>query len=228
MDYPTAPRSQVSIRTGVSLALGPSPGAVPRLFWDALTHPAWTTRFLRHGGVPALGGWQAYAPPGSSPAAVARVLAARGMGAQAWRDVERVRRLWPGPLVVKGIVHPADVAQAFELGADAVTVSNHGGNKLDCMPAALDCLVAVRQAVGPERRIFFDGGVRKGSDLIVARALGADFCFVGRAPLYGLAADARAGAQRAVALLAEELAYALTMCGCPRMAEVSADLLGGA
>lgn len=218
VDYATAPRSQVSIRTGVSLALGPAPGAIPRLLWDALTHPDWTLEFLRYGGAPPLAGWRPYMT-------CARDFGAGWLGPQAWADLDRIRRLWSGPLVVKGIVHPADAVAAFDAGADAVTVSNHGGNKLDCMPSSLASLIAVRQAVGPDRAVFFDGGIRKGSDIVVARALGADFCFVGRATLYGVAAAGAAGARRAVQLLREELAYTLTMCGCASLAEVTHGLL---
>lgn len=220
VDYPVPPRSQVSIRTGVSLALGPDRRALPRLAFDAVAHPGWTFEFLRHGGAPSMAGWEAYAPPGSRASDVARVFGTRWLGPQTWRDLDRVRRLWPGPLVLKGIVHPDDAVQAFAAGVDAVTVSNHGGNKLDCMPPTLESLAAIRQAVGPTPRVFFDGGLRRGSDLVVARALGADFCFLGRATLYGVAAAAEAGARKAVTLLSDELAYVLAMLGRSRWAGV--------
>ncbi len=224
VDYQVAPRSDVSVRTGVSLALGPTLQAIPRLAMDALSHPAWTAEFVRHGGAPKLAGWEAYAPPNSSAGQIARVFGARWLGPQTWRDVARLRALWPGALVIKGVVHPEDAARAFEEGADAVTVSNHGGNKLDRMPATLESLIAVRSAVGPKRKLFFDGGLRRGSDIVTAAALGADFCFTGRATVYGVSAGGVPGAARAVTILREELAYCLAMIGRPGMKALGPDI----
>ncbi len=224
VDYQVAPRSEVSVRTGVSLALGPSRNAIPRLALDALRHPAWTAEFIRYGGAPKLAGWERYAPPKSSAAQIAGVFGARWLGGQTWRDVARIRKLWPGALVIKGVVHSDDAARAFEEGADAVTVSNHGGNRLDRMPATLDSLIAIRAAIGPGRRLFFDGGIRRGSDMVTAAALGADFSFTGRSTVYGVTAGGAAGAARAIAILREDLEYCLAMIGRPRMEDLGSDV----
>jgi L-lactate dehydrogenase (cytochrome)/(S)-mandelate dehydrogenase len=220
IDYPVPPRSEVSVRTGASLTIGPRPGALPHLMLDALRHPAWAIEFLRDGGLPTLGSWSTYAPAGSSAGTVARYFSTHWHGVQTWRDLDRIRRLWPGPLVVKGILRGDDARAALGAGADAVTVSNHGGNRLDILPATLDALAEVRQAVGPSAKVFFDGGIRRGTDILIAYALGADFCFLGRAMLYGVTAAGAAGAALAVSLLQEELAHALAMSGCWSIANI--------
>src|SRR5882757_2864500 len=117
--------------------------------------------------------------------------------------------------------------RAVQAGADAVTISNHGGNKLDCMQATLDALVAVRKAVGPNVRLFLDGGIRRGSDLIVAKALGADHCFIGRATIYGTAAGGRKGAKRAVDILQKDLSYTMAMIGCRTNADITREHVTG-
>jgi L-lactate dehydrogenase (cytochrome)/(S)-mandelate dehydrogenase len=128
-------------------------------------------------------------------------------------------------MVVKGLVHPGDVARAIEAGANAVTVSNHGGNKLDCMQGCLDALAAIRVATDKNVTLFFDGGIRRGSDIIIARALGASFCFTGRATLYGVAAGGLPGAKRALSLLQTELEYTMAMIGCRTNADITPDCL---
>ena len=223
VDYPIHPRSDVIARTGVSLATGPTVRTFPRLFWDALRHPYWTAEYLRGGGTPKLESWTAYAPPRSSSLQVARFYVANWVRNETWRDLDRIRALWKGALVVKGIVNPDDVQRAAQAGANAVTISNHGGNKLDCMQGSIDSLLRVRALVGPNVRLFFDGGIRRGSDLIVAKALGADHCFTGRATLYGVAAGGLNGARRAIEILQSDLAYTMAMTGCRTLDDIAAD-----
>lgn len=221
VDYPVAPRSQVALRSGVSMAAGPSPRAWPRVVLDALMHPRWTAEYLRNGGLPKLGSWERYAPPGSNAKAVAKFYIEHWSNTQTWQHLDVIRRIWNGHLVVKGLVHPEDVERAAAAGADAVTISNHGGNKLDCMPACVDSLAHVCSAVGPKVKLFFDGGIRRASDILVARALGAQHCFVGRAAIYGVAAGGLHGANRAIDLLQSDLEYTMAMIGVRSMAEIS-------
>lgn len=223
VDYPLAPRSEVALRTGVSMAAGPTPRMFPKLFLDALLHPRWTAEYFQNGGLAKLESWVPYAPPGSSAGQVAKFYADRWSNAQTWHDLDTIRNGWKGSLVVKGLVHPDDVQRAVAAGADAVTVSNHGGNKLDCMQGCLDSLVQVRAAVGPAVRLFFDGGIRRGSDLLIAKALGADHCFLGRATIYGVTADGRRGAKRAIDILQAELAYTMAMTGIRSVADATRD-----
>jgi (S)-mandelate dehydrogenase len=226
VDYPVAPRSEVIARTGVSLATGPTLRSFPRLFLDALRHPYWVAEYLK-GGTPKLESWAQYAPPGSSTQQVSRYYIDNWVRNSTWRDLDRVRKIWNGALVVKGMVHPDDVLRAVQAGADAVTISNHGGNKLDCMQASLESLAAVRKAVGPDVRLFMDGGIRRGSDIAVAKALGADHCFVGRATIYGTAAGGRRGAQRAVDILQNDLTYTMAMIGCRTNSDITREHVTG-
>ncbi len=136
-----------------------------------------------------------------------------------------LRRLWPGKLVIKGILHPADAQRALAAGADGIIVSNHGGRQLDSAPTALDVFPAIRATVGDQLALMLDGGVRRGADVVKARALSADFVWLGRATLYGVAAGGLAGAERAVAILRDEIAATLAQTGVARMADVDATLL---
>ena len=221
VDFPIPQRSEVIERTGVSLASGPTLRTLPRLFIDAARHPRWTAEYLRHKGMPRLESWASYTPPGSKAGVVSKFYLENWLGNQGWHDLDRIRKQWGGKLVVKGLVHPDDVVRAVQAGADAVTVSNHGGNKLDCMQGCLDALAAIRPVVGPDITIFFDGGIRRGSDIVIARALGATHCFVGRATLYGVAAGGRAGGRRAMQILMDDLEYTMAMIGCRTLADIS-------
>ena len=140
--------------------------------------------------------WAPYAAPGADAAEVARFFRSQSPSIQTWRDLERFRRVWPGKLVVKGIMRPSDAVRCAEHGIDGIVISNHGGKALDRAPAPIEILPAIKAAVGGRLVVMLDSGVRRGSDIIVARCLGADFVFVGRATLYGVAA-AGAPAQRA-------------------------------
>jgi L-lactate dehydrogenase (cytochrome) len=110
-----------------------------------------------------------------------------------WEDIAWMREQWGGPLLVKGVMHPDDARQAVAVGADAISVSNHGGNNLDGTPASIRALPAVVDAVGGEVEVLLDGGIRRGSDVVKALALGARAVLIGRAYLWGLAAAGEAG-----------------------------------
>jgi len=145
--------------------------------------------------------------------------------AASWADVERIRSLWPRRLFVKGILAPADAKRALAIGVDGVVVSNHGGRQLDGAIASLDALRAVADAVGDSAELVLDGGVRRGSDILKALALGARACMVGRPYLYGLAAAGEQGVARAIEILVAELRRAMALCGVRSTAEISADLI---
>ena len=226
VDYPISQRSEVVSRTGLSLARGPTLKSFPRFAIDVLFHPRWASGFV-FGGVPKLESWARYAPPGSNAFAIHEFVSEQIPYNPLWTDLDRIRRLWSGKLIIKGLVHPGDVTRAIEAGADAVTISNHGGNKLDCMQATLQSLVAVRAAINRTVPLFFDGGIRRGSDILVAKALGADHCFVGRATLYGVTAGGEPGVRKALAILQSDLAYTMAMIGCKRVTEVTGDVLAG-
>lgn len=224
-DIPVSPQNDWLARSGIALPASVRPNAWPYVIWQALTHPGWTAEILRGGGLPRLESWAPYAPPKSGTAAVAKVFRQQVPSVKTWPEVERLRRLWPGKLVIKGLADSEDAARAFDLGADAVTVSNHGGNKLDCMAAAIDVLPAMAAAIGGRAPLFFGGGIRRGPDLLISYALGASFCFVARATLYGVIADGLRGAERAIAILREETARTLALIGCPAITAMGPEFL---
>lgn len=194
---------------------------------DVLRHPRWLAgvmgRYALEGGVPS----QANLPDrlrskvtkGAPPGALFK------QDDLDWDGIRDLRDRWPGKLVLKGILHPEDAERALAIGADGVVVSNHGGRALDCSVATIAALPDIVATVGGRMTVFLDSGVRRGSDVIKALALGADAVLVGRAPLYGLAAAGEPGVRRALALLQAETARTMAMLGARTTAEVDSSLL---
>ena len=141
-------------------------------------------------------------------------------GSLTWDDLAEIRSWSSLPLVVKGILHPDDASRAVDLGAAAVWVSNHGGRQLDRAIAALDALEPVARAVGGAAEVYVDGGVRRGSDALIAIALGATAVFTGRPFVAGLGAGGQAGVERTFAIFREELERAMALLGTPTLADV--------
>jgi len=142
-----------------------------------------------------------------------------------WRDVDWLRSITRLPLVVKGIVRGDDAARAVEHGAAGVVVSNHGGRQLDTTVATADALPDVVDVVNGRAEVYVDGGVRRGTDVLKALALGARAVLVGRPVLWGLAVDGEAGVARALGILRDELALALALAGCAGVSDVTRDLV---
>jgi L-lactate dehydrogenase (cytochrome)/(S)-mandelate dehydrogenase len=158
--------------------------------------------------------WARYAPAGASPGEVGAFFRSQSPSIQTWRDLERLRVAWPGRFVLKGIQHPDDARRAADLGVDAVIVSNHGGKSFDALPSPVDTLPAVKAALAGRIPVMMDSGIRRGADIVIALCLGADFVFVGRSTLYGVAAAGEAGAARAITILRDEIDLTLAMIGC--------------
>ena len=142
-----------------------------------------------------------------------------------WKDVEWLRSIWPGPLVLKGITCAEDARLAVEHGVQAVIVSNHGGRQLDFLPAGTDVLPEVVDAVQGRAEVVLDGGIRRGSDVVKAIALGARACMIGRPFLYGLAADGQAGVELTLDILSKEIDRTLALLGRPRLADLDRSAL---
>ena len=143
-----------------------------------------------------------------------------------WRDLEWLRAHTALPILVKGILTAEDAVLATEAGVDGIVVSNHGGRQLDGVAASLDALPEVVEAAGDRAEILLDGGVRRGTDVVKALALGARAVLVGRAALYGLAVDGADGVERVLGLLREEVELALALCGCPSPEDVTRAHVG--
>jgi isopentenyl diphosphate isomerase/L-lactate dehydrogenase-like FMN-dependent dehydrogenase len=191
---------------------------------EALLHPGWMAEYLRT-GMPLFSNWQQYAPPGASTADVADFVASQTPVPVLWRDIETFRRLWPGKLVIKGIMHADDAVRCAALGCDGIMVSNHGGRQLDKSPGAIEVLPAIAAAAGDKLTVMFDSGIRRGSDAVVALCLGAKYVFVGRATLYGAAAGGTTGAMRALDIFKDEIGRTMMQMGAPDIRSLGPQFL---
>ena len=168
-----------------------------------------------------------YARPGEKPdlAAIAGKMGAMLDPALSWREVDWLRGLWKGPFMLKGILHPAEAAEALKHGVDGLICSNHGGRQLDGAIASLDALPAVIAAVEGRMPVLLDGGIRRGSDVVKALALGAAACLIARPQLFGLAVAGEAGVARVLDILRREIDRTLGLMGITRIAELGPDCL---
>jgi L-lactate dehydrogenase (cytochrome) len=156
---------------------------------------------------------------------LARLMLRNHDASKTWREFEWVRSLWPGPLLVKGVLTPEDARLAVAHGADGVVVSNHGGRQLDGAPSSISVLPSIVEAVAGQATILLDGGIRRGQDVLKALALGAHACLIGRAFVYGLAAGGEAGVRRAIEILAGEMDTTLALLGRRSLAELDGSAL---
>jgi L-lactate dehydrogenase (cytochrome)/(S)-mandelate dehydrogenase len=138
----------------------------------------------------------------------------------AWEDLEWIREQWPGAVYVKGLLEPEDAVRAVSIGCEGVVVSNHGGRQLDHALASLEALPAIAGAVGDRAEVLFDGGIRRGTDVVKALALGAHAVLLGRAQIYGLIVGGEQGAGDVLQILRAELDRALTLMGVQDVAEL--------
>ena len=142
-----------------------------------------------------------------------------------WRDVDELRRIWSGPLVLKGVLHPQEARKAVDRGVDGLIVSNHGGRQLDGAPASIDALPAVAIAVEGRIPVLLDGGVRRGADVVKALALGARACLIARPHLFGLAVAGEAGVAHVLGIFRREIDRVMALCGVTKVAEIGPDLI---
>src|SRR6201747_285788 len=142
-----------------------------------------------------------------------------------WKDIDSIRSIWPGKLILKGILDVEDAEIAAKTGAQAIVVSNHGGRQLDGAPSSIEVLPEIVEEVGSKGEIMFDGGIRSGQDVMRALALGAKSCMIGRAYAYGLGAGGEAGVAKALDILAKELITTMGLCGVNTIAEIDDHVL---
>jgi (S)-mandelate dehydrogenase len=183
---------------------------------DVLNHPRWMAQALWPHGLPNLGNIERYLPPEQrNIEGAAHFIGSQMDTGLDWDALARLRDRWPQRLLLKGVLHPADAEKAVALGLDGLVVSNHGGRQLDGVPASIDCLPAIAAVAKGKLTLLLDSGVRRGTDILKACALGADAVLLGRATLYGVAVGGQAGARHALDLLAQELRLALSLLGMP-------------
>ncbi len=185
-----------------------------------MRRPAWVAGMLK-AKRRTFGNFAGHLPGSGDPSSVASWVASQFDPTLSWKDVEWIRSIWPGPLVLKGILDEEDAREAAKTGAEALIVSNHGGRQLDGAPSSISVLPRVADAVGSEIEILFDGGIRTGADILRALALGAKSCMIGRAYVYGLGAGGEAGVAKAIGVLKSELSITMGLCGLTKIAGIS-------
>jgi L-lactate dehydrogenase (cytochrome) len=184
---------------------------------QGVTHPRWSAGFVANPRItPGNLGWE-----GSTAATLASSVNRMFDPKVTWDDFDDICSRWKGPVIVKGVMRPDDAVRCVEHGVRGIVVSNHGGRQLDGAAATIDALPAIAEAVGDRAEIYLDSGIRHGTDIVKALALGARAVLIGRALVYGLAAAGEAGARRALEILETELRIALALAGCPRASELA-------
>jgi L-lactate dehydrogenase (cytochrome) len=187
---------------------------------QVLSHPGWLFAHWRDGGMPKL---ENIVVPGEGPMPLIDVTAALARSAVEWRDFQWLRKAWPGPLIVKGILTGDDARRSIDEGASAVVVSNHGGRQLDGVSATLRALPEVVAAVGSQAEVLMDGGIRRGADIVKALCLGARAVLVGRAYAYGMAAAGYPGVVRAMSILREDVERTMRLLGCSSIEQLDSS-----
>ena len=220
IDTPVAGLRERDMRGGMRELLGTSFLDKLRFLPQFFTRPRWVAGFLRDGGVPRLAN---VVPPGEPPMTLVDVVGALARSGVTWEDFGWIRKAWTGPLVAKGVLTGDDARRAIDHGATAVVVSNHGGRQLDSASATLRALPEVVAAVNGQAEVLFDGGIRRGSDIVKAICLGARAVLVGRAYVYGLAAGGEAGVARTLEILRADVERTLKLLGCPSIAALDAS-----
>lgn len=221
IDTPVAGMRERDVRNGAAeLIARRLPDVLPFLP-QVLLKPGWLLDFWRDGGMMSFPNVML----AEGPMQYADIAAQLAAAAVSWDDLAWIAEAWDGPLVVKGVHSADDARQAVANGADAVVVSNHGGRQLDGVAPTLTVLPEVLEAVGGQVDVLLDGGVRRGSDVAKALALGAKAVLVGRAYAFGLAAAGGEGVSRALEILRTELERTLKLLGCPSVHELDASYL---
>ena len=222
VDVPVPGNREVDKQNGFNVPLRLS----PRTLWDGISHPSWllgtALRTVVGHGLPHLENYRAMRGP--SVLAKADIRGGGAVERLGWPEIKLARSLWKGTLVLKGILSAADARRARECGIDGIIVSNHGGRQLDGAVAPLRALPLIRNAV-PGMTVMIDGGIRRGTDIIKALALGADFAFIGRPFLYAASVAGADGVARAIDLMFEEIRRNMVLVGIPRLSDLSADFV---
>jgi pre-mycofactocin synthase len=196
--------------------------AVWGMKWEGLSHLPWAWKWVTGGGLPDLTAPNLRNPEtGVSPTFFGAYYEWMNTPPAQWSDIEWIKQEWGGPLVLKGITRVDDARRAVDAGVDAISVSNHGGNNLDTTPAAIRCLPAIAEAVGDQVEVLLDGGIRRGGDVAKALALGARAVMIGRAYLWGLAANGQTGVENVLDLLSMGLKSALLGLGHQSIEDLS-------
>ena len=221
VDVPVGGLRECDLRNGMQMPFRPT----FRTALDIAAHPRWAMRFAGHGqpGFANLADPNQLAPSPALQAALGNREMDRSV---AWDTIEWLRERWDKPLLLKGVLHPADAARAVAAGVDGLIVSNHGGRQLDAAPSAIAALPAVLRAVDNAVPVLVDGGFRSGTDVAKALALGARAVLIGRPLLWGIAAAGESGAYEVMQMIARGLERTMTLLGARSLDELRSNDLG--
>jgi (S)-mandelate dehydrogenase len=191
---------------------------------DVWRKPAWLIDILR-GGLPQMENFAGYKFSSTAVTDIATAVGREMDASLDWEYLKRLRELWPRKLLIKGVARADDAERAASIGCDGVVVSNHGGRQLDGAMPTLGALPSIVNSVGKKMTVLLDGGVRRGVDILKARALGAQAVLTGRATLFGVMAGGEPGARKALEILGSEYERAMKLCGVRSSAEIGSDLI---
>ena len=220
VDLPLLGQRHCDLKNGLAIP----PSLKFRNLLSMACHPRWCARLLA-GRRWSFGNLEGYVSGRSGAQSLAQWVGGQFDATLNWSDVEWVKSLWRGPLIIKGILDPDDAKLAVQSGADAVVVSNHGGRQLDGAPSSISMLPKIRDAVSGDAELHFDGGIRSGQDILRALALGAKACLVGRAYAYGLGAAGQDGVAKAIDVLHRELDVSMALTGCRTIGDIGPQTL---
>jgi len=218
VDTPVLGQRERDVRSGLVLP----PRITVRNVLDTLRRPSWLRGFLTHPR-PTFGNFVGMPGVEHDAISLAAFTTKQFSAAISWADVDWYRSLWPGPIALKGIMSAEDARLAVDRGVEAIIVSNHGGRQLDHAPAPLDVLPEIVDAVEGRAEVILDGGVRRGSDVVKAVALGARACMIGKAFNYGVAALGERGVELAIEILSKEIDRTLALIGRPSLGQLGRD-----
>ena len=220
IDTPVAGNRERDVRNGMKALMGTNPFAKLPYLPNILMHPRWLAGFVMDGMTRP---FPNIVVPGKGPLEAVDVAAALESAQVSWTDLKWIRDVWDGPIVIKGVMTADDARRSVDNGAQGIVVSTHAGRQLDGVAGSLRVLPGIVEAVGHQTEVLFDGGIRRGADVVRAMALGAKACLLGRGYAYGMAAAGDAGVERAIEIFKADIVRTLKLLGCASIADVSAD-----
>ena len=220
IDTPVGGNRERDARNGMKPLMGKNPFAKLPYLPNILAHPRWLAAFIADGMVRP---FPNVVIPGSGPLAAIDVASALESAQVSWTDLKWIREQWDGPIVMKGVMTADDARRSVDVGAQGIVISTHAGRQLDGVAGPLRVLPGIVEAVGDKIEVLFDGGIRRGSDVVKAIGLGAKAVLLGRGYAYGMAAAGDAGIERAIEIFRADIIRTLKLLGCSSISQVNAD-----